>query len=72
METLLEKVGKVIQVMANNQMAKDRFDIGEGYKELDYREMLYLERLLSSSEPTIIEHKEAIQSKLNHIKNQYL
>ena len=72
MDTLLEKTDKVIEIMANNQVAKERFDIGEGYKELDYRKVLYLKRLLVSEDPEITKSIEIIKSRLNHIKNQYL
>lgn len=72
MDTLLEKISKVVEVMANDHIAKERFDIGQGYKEVDYRKISYFKRLMVSEDEDVVENIELIKSRLNHLKNQYL
>lgn len=71
-EILAKASDKVITVMANNQTAKERFDIGGGYNQEDYKKVLILKRLLLSEDTDIQEGAEVIKSKLNQIKNKYL
>lgn len=69
---LVDKVDKVVIALANSQTAKERFDLGEGANECDFIAATFLKRVLLSEDPGILEQREEIKSKLNHIKNQYL
>lgn len=69
---LADKADKVIMTLADNQTAKERFDLGEGANECDYIATTFLKRVLLSEDPEIVEQQEDIKSKLNQIKNQYL
>lgn len=71
-EVLIKKADSVIIFMANNQTAKERFDIGCGYNEEDYSRVIYLRRLLKSTDTEILESFDLIKSELNKLKNKYL
>lgn len=71
-EVLSSSADKVIIRMANNQTAKERFDIGDGYNKKDYLKALYLKKLLLREDTDIQEESDKIKSELNHLKNQYL
>lgn len=71
-DVLVDKADKVIISLANNQTAKERFDLGKGASECDFIATTFLKRVLLSEDPEILKQVEEIKSKLNHIKNQYL
>jgi hypothetical protein len=69
---LLSKSDQVILTIANNQTAKERFDLGEGANMLDYLKVVALKKAMLNEDSYVQEKSEEIKSRLNKLKNSYL
>jgi hypothetical protein len=63
---------KVFIALANNQTAKERFDLGGGANMDDYIKLVYLRGAMLCDDMEVQEEIDAVKSRLNNIKNKYL